>query len=805
MKVKLPNDIIRSLEELSIQPDDILTSFVADITRDKKFTYEFLLLTVDKLILIPTQNKGDVYQFGGYRQEDYNKDLITSKPNVYLIDEIKELFVIQQINGGILAAKTDKEEQVILFFSNSKMMDCNTFIREFDRLKSTTIRRKKNSREKLKNESDDSCKNISGVDSKNEEKDSRNDGMREERRKERFARCPKCGLIYPDQERKICPKCMDKRSIFFRVLGYFKLYKVKIFFMILCYIGTAAINLIWPYLNGTILYDKVLKKDPAFLERFHLPEGRFLLLLGAVVVTMLVSKMVGQLFGIIQGCLTAKLVPDVIQNIKADVFQSMGKLSISFYNNRQTGSLMTRVLNDAEEVTGFFIDGLPYFLINILTILFCCTAMLTIHTGLAVASFVLLPILFLISYIMLPRLWSFYGRRHRANRSMNGQLNDNLTGVRVIKAFGQEEKEIRRFETYNKRVRNAEMEIVGFDNRFYALYNTVEHVISLIAWGFGAALVLGNSGLELGILITFISYVSMLNGPLEFLSQCFRQWTNSMNSAQRIFEITDSLPEVIERPDPVKTAQISGEIELSHVTFSYDVNKPVLKDISFHIQAGEMLGIVGRSGVGKSTLVNLISRLYDPQEGEIRIDGINVKDMGFHDLRRSIAMVSQETYIFMGTVAENIAYARPEASRAEIIAAAIRASAHDFICKLNDGYDTMLGSSGHQLSGGERQRISIARAILADPKILILDEATAAVDTETELAIKKSLEQLAAGRTTLLIAHRLSTLNNAHRIIVIDDGKLTEIGTHEELLEKKGTFYRLMQLQNKALSIRAVE
>lgn len=229
-----------------------------------------------------------------------------------------------------------------------------------------------------------------------------------------------------------------------------------------------------------------------------------------------------------------------------------------------------------------------------------------------------------------------------------------------------------------------------------------------------------------------------------------------------------------------------------------------MKDVSFHVEAGKVLGIVGRSGAGKSTLVNLISRLYDVEDGAITIDGINVKDMGFRELRKNVAMVSQETYIFMGTVAENIAYARPDATRKEIIEAAIQASAHDFICKMPEGYDTVLGASGRSLSGGEKQRISIARAILANPKILILDEATAAVDTETELAIQESLEKLVQGRTTLSIAHRLSTLRNADKLIVMEDGKVTEEGTHKELIEKKGTYFKLMELQTKALAMRGI-
>ena len=375
----------------------------------------------------------------------------------------------------------------------------------------------------------------------------------------------------------------------------------------------------------------------------------------------------------------------------------------------------------------------------------------------------------------------------------------------MVKAFGREEQEMSRFDKNNTRVREAEVDVAKFDCRFWALYCFIEDSLSFLVWAVGSSLIICGSNMEIGLLITFSGYVGQLKWPLEFMSRIFRWYTNAMNSAQRMFEIIDAVPEVKEVPDPVRPESLRGEIELKNVTFGYEPNKPILKDVSFKVEAGEVLGIVGRSGAGKSTLVNLISRLYDTQEGEVLVDGINVKQYGFRELRKNVAMVSQETYIFMGTVAENIAYARPDATREEIIKAAIQASAHDFICKMPQGYDTILGPANRALSGGEKQRISIARAILADPKILILDEATSAVDTETELAIQKSLEQLEKGRTVLSIAHRLSTLRNANHLIVLDNGKVTEKGTHEELLAQKGTFYKLTKLQTKALEMRAVD
>ncbi|MCI9232542.1 MAG: ABC transporter ATP-binding protein, partial [Lachnospiraceae bacterium] len=608
-----------------------------------------------------------------------------------------------------------------------------------------------------------------------------------------------------DQERKVCPKCMDKKSILFRVLSYFKPYMKYLVIMVLCYIGSAVLNLVWPYLSGTILYDQVLARNEEFLALLHLPAGRFVTALTVLVISMIVTKVILQGLAVLQGVLAARIAPSVVATLKSQVFSSMGRLSISFYSKRQTGGLMTRVSDDAEEISGFLIDGIPNFFVNVGTILATIVIMFLLDPLLALMSVILMPVLVVISYRMMPHLWHYYGKRHRANRRLKGQMNENFTGARVVKAFGQQEQEMTRFKKNNGKVRTAEMDLARYDNKFYALYRSVEDTISFLVWAVGGAMIIGGADIELGLLITFSGYVGQLQWPLDFFSRAIRWYTQCMNSAQRMFEIIDAVPEVKEVPDPLRPGELRGEIELRNVTFGYEAHKPILKDISFHVEAGEVFGIVGRSGAGKSTLVNLISRLYDTQEGEVLVDGVNVKRYGFQELRRNVAMVSQETYIFMGTVAENIAYARPDATREEIIHAAVQANAHDFICKMPEGYDTLLGSSSRSLSGGEKQRISIARAILADPKILILDEATSAVDTETELAIQKSLEKLEKGRTVLSIAHRLSTLRNATHLIVLDDGRLTESGTHEELLAKKGTFYKLSELQTKALAMRGIE
>lgn len=776
--MRLPESFYGVAKEYGVSKDDILYGAIADFDREYRFADTVVAITKEKLLVAAyPYRENQEYKLGGYGAIRPDMTLF-GKPalTIYSLDKVEDLKVIRQISTGVLMGEIDGIDRFICHFSNTKQGSFRKF---------GDILRKLKKGEELT------------------EKDTNPDKNKE--------CCPKCGMLYPDQERKVCPKCLDTKSVLLRIMGYFKHYKWQLAVMVVCYLGNVGLNLAWPYLSGTVLYDRVLAKDEGFVSMLGLAQGNFFGALVLVVIAMIIAKLIGQLFGILQGVMTAKVAPYVIGTIKGEVFTSMGKLSISFFTKRQTGGLMTRVCNDSEEISQFFIDGVPYFFINVITLVVTTVIMFILNPWLALATVFLMPVLVVMSYQMLPHLWHYYGKRHRANRRLNSQINENLTGARVVKAFGREEQEMTRFGKNNKRVQGSEMDLARYDNRFFALYFAVEDTISFLVWAIGGAMMIScftkntASAISLGMLMTFSGYVGQLKGPLDFMSHIIRWYTNCMNSGQRLFEIIDAVPEIREASDPIRPESLRGEIELKNVTFGYEPNKSILKDISFHVDAGEVFGIVGRSGSGKSTLVNLISRLYDPEEGEILVDGINVKQYGFRELRKNVAMVSQETYIFIGTVAENIAYARPDATRKEIIEAAMQASAHDFICKMPQGYDTVLGNSGRSLSGGEKQRISIARAILADPRILILDEATSAVDTETELAIQKSLEKLEKGRTVISIAHRLSTLRNATHLIVLDEGRITESGTHEELMAQKGTYYKLNELQTKALAMRGLE
>ncbi len=755
MKNDLKNDklFLEKLSKHGITSDAIILSSPIDLSEDGTYISGYLFVTTDK-VGVCTGKLPDNY-INCFKGID-TKDLEVLDPTdleimLYENAKLAHLRLDAYIGSNILSAEFDGKPVHIAAFTNRYQAEMNVLFRKL--------------RVFLKE----------GILPSEENKDEDSD----------------------DQD--TLTKKKSKRNIFFRTLSYFLRYKLQFIVLFLTYMISAAVSIAWPYLTGTVLFDKILAKDDLFLAKFGLA-GKYTLALLFTALVMIGVRVLQAASNFMQIFVMAKVASSTVKDIKTDVFDSMSRLSLNFYVNKQTGGLMTRVLSDSERVREFFIDGLPMLFVHSATIIVTFTVMYRLNWKMALLACILLPLLVFLTVKLRPGLWNLSGKRHRAEKAVSAKAVDNLTGARVVKAFGQQDTEIAKFIHPSENLRDAEINIVRLRNKFAILYNMVQEVSSIWIWIAGVFFVIKTGEIELGVLITFVGYVMQLNGPMNFFSYVFRLWADSINSAERLFEIIDAIPEIKEIDNPVRLDHPRGEIDLNNVTFGYRVGRPVLKNIDLHVKEGEMLGIVGRSGAGKSTLVNLISRLYDVNEGEIKIDGTGVKDLSLSDLRRNVAMVSQDTYIFMGSVAKNIAYGNEHATKADIIRAAKLASAHEFISKLPDGYDTIIGASGKDLSGGEKQRISIARAILADPKILILDEATASVDTETEKAIQHSLKFLVQGRTTLSIAHRLSTLRDADRLIVIDGGRIVEEGTWDSLQKKEdGIFKNLLDLQNKSL------
>lgn len=770
-EIKLPDNLYFKLKELNIKKEDILCACPVDLSFDCEYFEGYVFATKDSIGAAMTDKpKSTTVFFKGTLNSNtvFPEDVTDYDIRLFEMDLSEKLHIEHQVATNILVFQYNDKTIRLAALTNLYLEQMNEFVKCVKGIKNNTA-----------------------PEEKKEEEEERDESLY----------CPKCGNMYPDPKEKICPNCTNKRSIFIRMLKYFLKYKASVVLLFVLYVVSAAISVAWPFLSGKVLYNYVLGKNDEFLSVFGL-DGKYVLALLFLVLTMVGCKLIQQGASMLQMVLCAKITAKTVRDIKLDIFSSMSKLSINFFTGKQTGGLMTRVLSDADRVTGFFLDGLPYIFIHGMTIIVTFVIMFMLNIPLAVASSILIPLLVFMSVKLKPGLWGLYGKRHRAEKSVTSKTNDNLTGARVVKAFGRGDSEIENFKAVNQNLMTTEINIVKYNNRFTILYNFVQEISNIWVWILGVFLVIETRSIEIGALITFVGYVGQLNGPMNFFSRVFHMWSDSINSAQRMFEIIDAIPDVKEKENPINLDNPKGEITLKNVTFGYNHAKPVLKDLNLSVKSGEMLGIVGRSGAGKTTLVNLISRLYDTNEGEVLIDGINVKELAFNDLRRNVAMVSQDTYIFMGTVADNIAYANEKAGRDDIIKAAMLAGAHTFISKMPDGYDTFIGAGGKDLSGGEKQRISIARAILANPKILILDEATASVDTETEKLIQSSLNYLTKGRTTLSIAHRLSTLRDADRLIVIDNGRIVEEGTSEELDALGGIYHKLYELQTKSLNLK---
>ena len=604
-----------------------------------------------------------------------------------------------------------------------------------------------------------------------------------------FRFCKRCGMHYPEKGRDFCPNCLENGRVLKRMSVFFKKYIPQMVITLLLLILTSAVSVIAPYLRSGFYYDEVLSADGSFY-------GKIVFVLTLIISLRLVRIAIEIVSQIVNSRISAKLCYDM----KKTIFHSIEQLSVSFFSARSTGGLMNQVNSDAERIYWFFTDGVPVLVINIVQFVAVLCVMLSINPLLTVLSVLLFPLaLFLVGKVY-NRNRNLRAKRYSGERAMSGMLSDFLSGIRVVKSFAGERREFLRFCSYNKRLAKASKNSSVFSAIAFPVLNLIIYTGVIIVWAVGGWMVINDSfGMTYGLLLTFVAYISMIYEPVYSVIDLSQNASESMNAMSRLLEILDAKPDVCQSDHPIGLDNCKGSVSFRNVKFSYVRNRTVIDGISFDIAAGENIGIVGHTGAGKSTIANLLIRLYDVDDGEILIDGINVKDISFSDLHRNIAIVSQETYLFAGTILENIRYSCPEATNTRVVAAAKAAGAHDFISMLPDGYETKIGQGYKELSGGERQRISIARALLRDPKILILDEATAAMDTKTEQTIQKTLDRLSKGRTTITIAHRLSTLKNADRLFVIKDRKICESGKPAELIAKKGVYWRLYTLQLEAL------
>ncbi|HEX9998737.1 MAG TPA: ABC transporter ATP-binding protein [Abditibacterium sp.] len=559
----------------------------------------------------------------------------------------------------------------------------------------------------------------------------------------------------------------------------------------------------WKLLAGSLGFSVVMaamEMVPAALTRpliddaIYGKDGDLLKLLAAALLVALLFRTGAHYARMVY---TGRLAHRVLFQVRTRLYEHLQSLSMSFFQNKRTGQIMSRVTNDVAVLEQFIVEGIRESVVNVLRVVII--AGILFHTNWQLTLLTLIPTVPLIwlTRAFQKRIGVSYRTMRRRLADMNSILSDTIGGIRVVQIFGQEEFEAQKF-----RAKGREFSDAGNATQFMqALYMPsvalAFGVGQVIVWLYGGREVLAGR-LSPGALVMFSGYVSQFYAPVQTLANSANLFANTSASAERIYEILDTQPDItsVEKPQPLPEMQ--GRIEMENVSFGYESGENSIEGLNLSVEAGQMIGLVGPSGSGKSTLVSLITRFYDVKDGAVKIDGHDIREVDLKDLRSNISVVPQEAYLFHGTIRDNIAYGRPDASFEDVMNAARSANAHDFIMRQSDGYDTHVGERGTKLSGGERQRISIARAILDDPKILILDEATSAVDTESEVAIQTALDRLMLGRTTLAIAHRLSTVKNADKLVVMEQGKIVEEGTHDELiLLEDGLYKRLVEMQTK--------
>lgn len=477
--------------------------------------------------------------------------------------------------------------------------------------------------------------------------------------------------------------------------------------------------------------------------------------------------------------------------MREEIFDHMQKLSFSFYDDAKVGQLMSRITTDLFDITELLHHGPENIILSVLKIVGALIILSQINVYLTLAAFIVLPFMIAFAIILNRKMKSAFKRNRQRIAEINGQIEDNLSGIRVVKSFANEHIENKKFKLGNDNFLESKKQNYKYMGTFQAGVGVMTTMIQVCVIVVGSILIAYRQ-LDISDLITFLLYIGVFTEPIRTLVDFTEQFQNGYTGYERFREIMDIDPDVADRQDAITLRDVKGNIDFENVSFSYnDTIAGVLNNVTLSIPAGSYTALVGSSGAGKTTLCSLIPRFYDVSEGAIYIDGIDIRDVTMKSLRNNIGVVQQDVYLFSGTVMENISYGKPGATREEVIEAAKSANAHDFIISLPNGYDTDIGQRGIKLSGGQKQRLSIARVFLKNPPILIFDEATSSLDNESEHVVQESLEKLAAGRTTLVIAHRLTTIRNAERILVLTENGIEESGTHEELMDAKGTYYQL--------------
>lgn len=605
--------------------------------------------------------------------------------------------------------------------------------------------------------------------------------------------CPKCAAPLPERG-ATCPLCLSRRSVGWRLIRMLAPYRLQVGFLILASSLAVGFAMI-PPLTYKMIADRVVLGPYPNELRFW-------------VGLMLVAFLLEGVFRFATAWTNAWLGASVVSDLRSQLHTQTQRLRLSYHNRHESGELIGRIMHDSGELQHFLVDGVPYFLVNILSSVTIASILIYLNWRLALMVFLPVPVLIVGGRVFFKHLRPMFHKFGNRRGILHTILGESLRGIRAVKSMAQEERRSGEFNSANDRLLSIDITVHRVFASFFSTMAMSMAIGTVLVWYFGSRWIIADQdaaeGMEFGTLIAYAGYMAVFYGPLQWFSAVFNWMNNAITSAERIFAVLDQPTEVYESPDAKKLDRVEGHIAFRDVAFSYERGTEVIKGIDLDIPAGTMIGLVGKSGAGKSTIINLVCRFYDPDSGRLEIDGEDLRNVDLKDWRRNIGIVMQSPFLFNASIEENIRYGSPNASFKDVVEAAKLAQAHEFVAQKEEGYDTVVGEGGVSLSGGESQRIAIARAILHDPPVLILDEATSAVDSETEKKLQEAIANLIRGRTTIAIAHRLATLRNADRLVVVDNGKVVEEGTHDELLAlKDGHFANLVKLQTEINKLRS--
>jgi len=595
-------------------------------------------------------------------------------------------------------------------------------------------------------------------------------------------------------------KAKSASQAFKRLLVYFAPYKKRIALIFVVLVVAVLGDLAGPYLIAVAVDSFITpggKPLPAWLQMILGANPARITGLSITMVLLALTYVLGWCSSVVMFRLMIRMTQRVLLQMRMQIFEKLQSLSLSYYDQHEAGDLMSRLVNDTQVIADVFGPGIIHILRSSLTLVGVFTSMMLLNWRLSLVSFIVLPVFIVFAFFFTRKVRSAFRVTRKTIGEVSANLQENIAGVREVQAFAREDETLREFRETNLRNRNANVTAQTLSSAFGPILGVLTTVGVVTVIGYGGYLVLAFDPplVTLGVIVAFTNYVRRFYDPINQLLQLYNQMQSALAGAERLFELLDTEPDVKDAPDALELTTLKGDVVFDHVTFRYTEKELVLDDVSFEIEPGQTVAIVGPTGAGKTTIINLLQRMYDVTAGAVLVDGHDVRSVSSRSLRNQIGMVPQDTFLFTGTVMENIRYGRLDATDKEVIEAAKLANAHALIERMPDGYQTMLGERGATMSHGNRQLLAIARAVLKNPAILILDEATSSVDTRTELLIQKALNDLLRKRTSVVIAHRLSTIQNADNILVLDKGQIVEQGRHSELLAQEGLYYSLYMSQ----------